>query len=113
LHIAFDEFRLRDLEDEWSKFVAEPCYAANVPNPKLIVIPSPYRRLYTPLIEFVGDLHKAHPQRQIFVIVPELVERRWYHYFLHNQTAAMIKGYLYFSGLDRVSVITVPWYMKS
>jgi hypothetical protein len=44
------------------------------------------------------------------VIIPEVVERRWYHHFLHNQTATLIKGYLYFSGLHRVAVINVPWY---
>jgi hypothetical protein len=112
LHIAFDEFRLRDLEDEWTKFVADPCISAGVPNPKLVVIPSPFRRLYAPLIEFVSDLQKSHPGRQILIIVPELVERRWYNYFLHNQTAAVIKGYLYFSRLERVSVVNVPWYLK-
>jgi amino acid transporter len=112
LHFAFDEFRLRDLEEEWTKFVADLCIAAGVPNPKLVVIPSPFRRLYAPLIEFVSDLQKSHEGRQILIVVPELVERRWYNYFLHNQTAAVIKGYLYFSRLERVAVVNVPWYLK-
>jgi hypothetical protein len=30
---------------------------------------------------------------------------------LHNQTAALIKAYLFFSGLKRVAVINVPWYL--
>ncbi|MDB5307171.1 MAG: hypothetical protein JWO38_1373 [Gemmataceae bacterium] len=112
LHIAFDEIRLRDLEDEWARFVADPCRAACVPSPKLVVIPSPYRQLYGPLMEFVTELVKAHPGRQIAIVVPELVEGRWYHVLLHNHTAAIIKGYLYFSGLERVAVINVPWYLK-
>lgn len=112
LHFAFDEFRLCDLEEEWQKFVADPCLAAGIPNPKLVVVPSPYRRLYAPLIEFVGDLERTRPGRQILIVVPELVERRWYHYFLHNQTAAIIKGYLYFSGHKRVAVVNVPWYLE-
>jgi amino acid transporter len=112
LHIAFDANRLKDLEEEWAKFVADPCREADVPAPKLAVIPSPFRRLYAPLMEFLTMMERAHPGRPIAVIVPELVERRWYHYFLHNQTAAVIKGYLYFSGLERVSVVNVPWYLK-
>jgi amino acid transporter len=111
LHFAFDEFRLSDLEEDWRRFVVEPCLEQGVPNPKLVVIPSPYRRLYAPLIEVITELQRAHEDRPIFVIVPELVERRWYHYLLHNQTAAVIKGYLYFSGLRRVSVVNVPWYL--
>jgi hypothetical protein len=45
------------------------------------------------------------------VIVPELIPTRWYHYLLHNQTAALIKAYLLFSGFRRVVVINVPWYL--
>jgi amino acid transporter len=112
LHIAYDEFRLKDLEEHWGKFVADPCLAAGVPSPQLVVVPSPYRRLFAPLIEFLTEMQRTHAGRPIAVIVPELVERRWYHYFLHNNTAAIIKGYLYFSGLQRVAVVNVPWYLN-
>lgn len=112
LHIAFDAQGLMDLEEKWAKFVANPCQEAGVPSPKLVVVTSPYRRLYGPLMEFLALMERAHPGRPIAVVVPELVERRWYHYFLHNQTAAVIKGYLYFSGLERVTVVNVPWYLK-
>ena len=59
-----------------------------LPPPKLIVVYSPYRRLYAPLKEVVTDLQHAHPDRDIAVIIPELIGNRWYHYLLHNQTAA-------------------------
>jgi amino acid transporter len=111
VHFAFDEHRLAQLEADWSKFVTDPTLAAGLPNPKLIVIPSPFRQLYAPLVEFIVDFERSHPNRQILIVVPELVERRWYQYPLHNQTAAIIKGYLYFSGLRRVSVVNVPWYL--
>jgi hypothetical protein len=32
-----------------------------------------------------SDLSQRFPGRDIAVLVPELVERHWYHYFLHNQ----------------------------
>jgi hypothetical protein len=112
LHIAFDEFRLRDLEDEWSRFVAEPCQEAKVRVPKLVIVPSPYRRLYGPLLEFITDLDKSLPGRQIAIVIPELVERKWYHTLLHNHAATFIKGFIYFSGLERVAVVNVPWYLK-
>ncbi|QJW93541.1 APC family permease [Frigoriglobus tundricola] len=112
LHIAADEQRLLALEEEWEKYVTAPCLAAGVAAPQLAVVTSPYRRLYGPLMEFIGDMVKTHPNRHIAVVVPELVERKWYHFLLHNQTAALIKGYLYFSGLERVVVVNVPWYLK-
>ena len=72
---------------------------------------SPYRKLYAPLKQVISDLQRAYPNRDIAVIVPELVATRWYHYLLHNQTAAVIKAYLLFSGFRRVVVINVPWYL--
>ena len=62
-------------------------------------------------MDVVADLQRAHPGRDIAVIVPELVATKWYHYLLHNQTAAIIKAYLLFSGLRRVVVVSVPWYL--
>jgi hypothetical protein len=111
LHVADDEKTMADLEDTWEQRVREPAGAAGLPPPKLFVIYSPYRKLYSPLKQVVADLQRAHPNRDLAVIVPELVRTRWYHYLLHNQTATLIKTYLLFSGFRRVVVINVPWYL--
>jgi amino acid transporter len=113
LHVADDEETMADLEDTWEQRVREPAAAAGLPAPKLFVIYSPYRKLYGPLIQVVSDLQRAHPGRDLAVIVPEMVATRWYHYLLHNQTAAIIKAYLLFSGFRRVVVINVPWYLSA
>jgi amino acid transporter len=112
LHIADDERTMLDLEDEWTRRVREPALAAGAAVPKLIVIASPFRQLYRPLMQVLSDLQRAHPRRDIAVIVPELVSTRWYHFLLHNQTAALIKAYLLLSGQRRVVVINVPWYLN-
>jgi amino acid transporter len=112
LHVADDEGTMAELEDTWEQRVREPATAAGLAAPKLIIIYSPYRKLYAPLKQVVGDLQRAHPCRDVAVIVPELVATRWYHYLLHNQTAALIKAYLLFSGFRRVVVINVPWYLS-
>jgi hypothetical protein len=110
LHVAGDERTMLALEDGWESLVREPARAASRAAPKLIVVYSPYRRLYGPLKEIVSDLQRTHPARDIAVIVPELVGTRWYHYLLHNQTASLIKAYLRLSGFRRVVVVSVPWY---
>jgi amino acid transporter len=112
LHVAADEHAMLALEDCWERNVREPSLAAHLLPPKLIVVYSPYRRLYSPLKQIISDLQRAHPGRDIAVIVPELVGTRWYHYVLHNQTAAVIKAYLLLSGFRRVVVINVPWYLS-
>jgi amino acid transporter len=111
LHIASDEAMMVELEDTWEQRAQEPAKAAGFSPPKLLIIYSPYRQLYGPLKQAVSDLQRAHPCRDLAVIVPELVARRWYHVLLHNQTAALIKAYLLFSGFRRVVVINVPWYL--
>ena len=111
LHIADDEHTMASLEDTWEERVVKPAHAAGIAAPKLIVIYSPFRKLAAPLKQVVSDLQRCHPSRDLAVIVPELVPTRWYHYLLHNQTAAFIKAYLLLSGLRRVMVINVPWYL--
>jgi amino acid transporter len=111
LHIAGDENAMAALEDGWKRLVIEPAQAAHRPAPKLIVVYSPYRRLYSPLKEVVTDLKHAHPDRDIAVIIPELIGNRWYHFILHNQTGVLIEAYLRLSGFRRVVVINVPWYI--
>jgi amino acid transporter len=110
LHIAGDEQAMLALEDGWKRLVMEPTTKAHLPPPKLFVYYSPFRRLYQPLIEVVSDLRRAHPDRDIAVLIPELIGTRWYHYLLHNQTAAVMVAYLRLSGFRRVIVINVPWY---
>jgi amino acid transporter len=112
LHVAADEEKAVDVREQWAINVVYPTQEAGVPTPRLVVIPDPYRRLYGPLMDYIAQLQHDHPDRTIAVIVPELIERRWYNFFLHNQTATFVKGYLYFSGLQRVVVINVPWYVS-
>jgi amino acid transporter len=113
LHVADDEKMMTDLEDTWEQRVREPAAAAGLEPPKLVVIYSPYRKLYAPLKQVISDLQRAYPRRDLAVLVPEMVRTRWYHYLLHNQTAAIIKAYLLFSGFRRVFVVTVPWYLSA
>ncbi len=113
LHIAGDERTMVALEDGWNRLAREPATKANLAAPKLIIVYSPFRRLYQPLIEVVTDLRKKYPDRDIAVIIPELIGTKWYHYILHNQTAAVMVAYLRMSGFRRVIVINVPWYPQS
>jgi amino acid transporter len=112
LHIAGDEQTMVALEEGWERLVREPARQASLPPPKLIIVYSPFRRMYKPLIEVVSDLKKAHPDRDIAVIIPELIGTRWYHYVLDNQTAAVMVAYLRLSGFRKVVVINVPWYLS-
>jgi hypothetical protein len=48
----------------------------------------------------------------VAVVVPELVDRRWYEFLLRSHRATMLKGLLLLRGGPRVIVINTPWYLR-
>jgi hypothetical protein len=111
VHVRSAE-HLDDLPAHWERFVVAPATQAGLPVPQLVVLDSPYRRTLRPLLDYVLQVRDRHPDRQVAVLIPELVESRWYHYFLHNQRAQGLKALLLFHGGQRVIVINVPWYLS-
>jgi amino acid transporter len=101
-----------DLSPSWSELVEEPAKKQGLQPPKLVVLRSEYRQLFAPLLSFVTQLGSDHPDRQIAVVVPELVEPRWYHYLLHNQTASLLKTLLLFRGGPQIVLVSMPWYLQ-
>jgi len=112
LHVDCGEDTM-NLRDEWCHFVEEPTHQAGVPTPKLVVLHSRYRRILTPILDYVLEAERNTPDRQIAVILPELIQSRWYHFLLHNKRAAVMKTLLLVKGNARTVVINVPWYLKS
>jgi amino acid transporter len=110
LHIQCDEEN-DALPGQWREFVEQPAQKLGVRAPRLVRVPSPYRLIINPIVDFVLDLEVKNPGSLITVVIPELVERHWYFYFLHNMRAAMLKGMLYVKGNHRVIVVNVPWYL--
>jgi amino acid transporter len=102
-----------ELLRQWNEVVAEPLKRSGLPVPRLTFLDSPYRFVISPIVAYVLDLEKQNPDRQIAVIIPELVEKHWYQYFLHNQRASWLKSALLRYGTQRIAVITVPWYLSS
>jgi len=97
---------------KWDELVAQPAAQANLPPPELIRLVTPYRFVISPIVDYVIQLAETHPTRRVVTIVPELVERRWYGYFLHTQRAALLKATLLMKGKNRISVLNIPWYLK-
>jgi len=99
------------LEMDWEHYVQQPFRAAGKEPPKLEVLPSPYRFVIVPVVQFVLDLSKNHPDRSIVVVIPELVEDRWFEYFLHNQRGRLLEWVLLARGNERIFTVSAPWYV--
>jgi hypothetical protein len=112
VHVGTEE-ETNALRDNWNQLVADPCAKTGVARPTLVNLESPYRLILKPIIDYVMDVELHNPGRQIAVIVPELVERHWYHYPLHNQRAELLKAYLLLKGSHHIVLINVPWYINA
>ena len=99
------------LREEWERYVAQPFRAAGKDVPQLHILPSPYRFILLPIIQFVLELSEKYPDRRIVVVIPELVEDRWYEYFLHNQRGRLLEWMLMARGNERIFTVSAPWYI--
>lgn len=99
--------------EQWSRYVEEPTQQAGVATPQLVVLPSRYRLILAPIVEYILEVERTCPNQQIAVLIPELVQRRWYHHLLHNKRASVLKALLLLKGNQRIIVINVPWYLSS
>jgi amino acid transporter len=81
--------------------------------PKLVTLPSPFRLVVHPLVDYVLKVEKENPDRTVAVVIASMVERHWYHYFLHNQRGQMLTALLLLAGDERINIINVPWYLKA
>jgi amino acid transporter len=99
------------LHADWERYVEAPFRAEGKEPPKLEVLPSPYRFIIIPIVQFILDLSEKHPDRRIIVVIPELVEDRWFEYFLHNQRGRLLEWVLLAHGNERIFTVTAPWYV--
>jgi hypothetical protein len=100
-----------DLTACWDAMVEEPARAAHAPVPQLVVIRSKYRNLLQPLLEHVRRLSTVHPDRYVAVVIPEVVERRWYQKLLHRHRATLLKAGLLRRGGARIAIVDIPWHL--
>jgi amino acid transporter len=75
----------------------------------LVVLPSPYRSVMEPLLEYIRKVERDRPEDYVTVILPEFVPARWWQHLLHNQSALLIKGALLFR--PNTVVTSVPFHL--
>jgi amino acid transporter len=103
----------QDLEKQWNHLVAGPTGKAGLPVPKLEVLRSPYRAVIHPTVDYIHKLEREHPNREIAVVIPQLVEKHWYEYFLHRQRSQLLAALLMLEDEPRINIINVPWHIRA
>jgi amino acid transporter len=100
-----------EVKQMWQHNVAAPLHDSGKAVPELVLLASPYRFVIAPLVDYILQLERDNPARQIAVLVPELVVKHWWQTPLHNQRAQLLKLLLLVRGNQRIMVINIPWYL--
>jgi amino acid transporter len=100
IHVSDDAEAGERLRQEWDRWTSE------IP---LVVLESPYRSLLGPLLIYIDALRQRDAQTPIVVVLSEFVPRRFWEYFLHNQSALRLKASLFFR--PNTVVMDVPYHL--
>jgi hypothetical protein len=82
----------------------------------IVIVPSPYRSVVGPFLEFLDKIDEEHHDGQLAtVVLPEFVVARRWEALLHNQTAWLIRLALLYRrralGKTR-AIIDVPMHLR-
>ena len=76
----------------------------------LKILPSPYRSISGPIIDYLDEIEREYPKRLVTLVVPEFVTKKAWHNLLHNQTSIFLKTILRFR--KGKVVTTVRYYLE-
>lgn len=111
VQILAEQINIENLSTRWANVVEKPLQEIGHRAPQLIVLKSSYREFFDPLLGYIRGLASDHPDRSIAVIVPEFVERKWYHFLIPHR-ATLIKELLLVEGGHQIVIVDVPWYLR-
>jgi hypothetical protein len=111
IHVLTQDSTITELTPAWEELVGTAARATGRPVPQLVLRKSTYRQFFAPLVDYVVQLSERHPDRDVVVIVPDMVVLHWYHRFLHNNRGTLLRGLLRMRGGSRVVVVNTPFYL--
>ena len=89
--------------------VEAPAEAAGQPAPTLRILSAPYRDAHAPLVELIARLQRENLDREVAVLIPELVKTHWWQSLLHIGRAERLRSLLLKEAGAGLVVINVPW----
>jgi amino acid transporter len=102
LYVGFDDDSIEKMKAKWEEW-GNPC--------RLVTLRGEYRSILGPLSRYLNKLETQQGKPDhIHVIMPQFVPKRWWHNLLHNQSALLIRAWL-FRHKD-VVITTVPFHLR-
>jgi amino acid transporter len=106
LHVEMDKDRTPVLEKQWKEMVQ--AYLKG--KIKLELVPSPYRWLILPILQYLDQLEKERYGDQIIVVIPEFETGNWFTHFLHNATSWRLRQVL--MGRPHITIVTTRYFLS-
>ncbi len=82
VHVTLNDKSLPELQRSWASVGGDI---------ELVVLPSPFRSLIEPMVDYVDKIKSSHPGIVITVIVAEAVSTKWYQKLLAESVALQLK----------------------
>lgn len=102
VHVSVDPTREARLRKRWTQ------WSRGMP---LVVLPSPYRSLGSPVIDYIDRLQAQEPNSLITVVIPEFVPSGWFANLLHGHAGLTLRVHLLFK--RGVIVTSVPYHIEA
>lgn len=106
LHIEIDPEKTKRLKSKFEQFV-EPYLGRYI---QLDIIPSPYRWLIEPVVDYINQIDRERHGDRIIVVVPEFETGDWFSHLLHNQTAARLRAALF--NRPNITILSHRFFMR-
>lgn len=100
------------LREDWHAFVEEPAMKTGFARPRLQFVSTEFRSMTAPLLRSIQEIQRRFPNRPMTVILPELVEGRWWGYLMHTNRERRLRARLLRYGGPNVVVSSVPWQLR-
>jgi hypothetical protein len=79
----------------------------------LLVVSSPYRSVLARLLRVIEDLRRDNPGRAVAVVLPQLVEARWWEWLLHTHRERRLRPALLRNDAPDLAIVGVPWNLRA
>jgi amino acid transporter len=98
VHVSIDERRTADLQRKWTARMSEH---------ELVILPSPYRSLTEPLVEYVQQIRQQYPESYIHLLMGGLTMGSYWEQALHRNSALTIN--LAFRNMEGVAITNIAF----
>jgi hypothetical protein len=77
------------------------------------MVQSQYRSVVAPRLRAIEQANAHLPGRPVVIVLPELVDGRWWGYLMHTHRERRLRARLLRYGGPAIAVVSVPWQLQA